>query len=266
MLARKFWFCLFSYLFAGEIGAAIPADFMFHNKPVDALCFFNMEGNEIDLNQCGLAKEKYVMKGQNSKLIEKGYIGYNWQDPQFSDSAQGYSYYKFFNAGEKLYWLYTINSGGGTGDFTAIHLVKRKEADILDLETLAGGDRCNGGLQDVSEVHNHLSFSQNLTAYDLVALSKASPPKIKAYDDLAACAICCVAKAYYKVNSDAQLKLDYVDLGTIADSKEMPDQGALQSCFNQLLFTYVATGNIKLKQNTLDELVAKFYQTCKKSS
>ncbi|PWY56770.1 hypothetical protein DGG96_05010 [Legionella qingyii] len=265
MLLRTFGFFLFSYLFTVKIWAAVPADFMFHDKPIDALCFFNMEGTVIDLNQCGLAKEKYVMKGQNSKLIANGYIGYDWQDPEFSDSSQGYSYYKFFNAGERTYWLYTVNSGGGTGHFTAIHRVKRKNADILDLETLAGGDRCNGGLQDVSEVNNHLIFSQNLTAYDLVALSKGADPSVKAYDDLAACAICCVAKAYYNVDSNAQLKLDYIDLGTIADTKEMPDQGALQSCFNQLFISYVAAGNTKLKQNMLDEFAAKFNQTCKKS-
>ncbi|QMT61482.1 hypothetical protein [Legionella sp. PC997] len=264
MWVRTVCFCFFSYLFAGEIGAAIPADFIFHDKPVDALCFFNMEGNEIDLNQCGLAKENYVMKGQNSKLIAEGFIGYNWQDPEFSDSAQGYSYYKFFNAGEKLYWLYTLNSGGGTGVFTAIHLVKRKKADILNLETLAGGDRCNGGLQNVSESNHHLIFSQNLTAYDLIALSKEPDPRVKAYDDLAACAICCVAKAYYKVDSNAQLKFDYVDLGTIADTKEMPNQGALQSCFNQLFISYIAAGNSKLTQNTLNEFAAKFKQTCTK--
>lgn len=265
MQMRIFWFILFSYLFAAKINAAAPADLMFHDKPIDPLCFFNIEGKTIDLEQCGVEKEKYVVKGHNSQLIAKGYIGYNWQDPQFPDSTEGYSYYKFFNAGESLYWLYTINSGGGTGEFTAIHRVKRKNTDTLEVETLADGDRCNGGLHDVAEINNHLHFSQNLTAYDLIALSKNLDPTVKAYDDLAACAICCVAKAYYEVNSNAQLKLSYVDLGTIEETKEMPDQGALQSCFNQLITSYVTAGKTKLKQNMLDEFAAKFKQTCKKN-
>ncbi len=262
---RIFWFFLFSNLFAAKINAVVPADLMFDNKPIDPLCFFNLEGKTIDLKKCGLEKEKYVIKRRNSQLMAKGYIGYNWQDPQFPDSAEGYSYYKFFNAGENRYWLYTINSGGGTGEFTAIHEVKRKNADTLEIETLADGDRCNGGLQDVAEINNHLNFSQNLTAYELIALSKKLDPNVKAYDDLAACAVCCAAKAYYEVSSNAHLKLSYVDLKTIDEAKEIPDQGLLQSCFNQLITSYITVGKTKLKQNMLDELTAKFNQTCKKN-
>ncbi|KTD40227.1 hypothetical protein Lpar_1544 [Legionella parisiensis] len=264
MQMRMSRFFLFSCLFAAKINAAVPVDLMFHNKPIDPLCFFNIDGKTIDLKQCGQEKEKYVIKGHNSQLIAQGYIGYNWQDPQFPDSAEGYSYYRFFNAGENLYWLYTINSGGGTGNFTSIHRVKRKNTDTLEVETLVDGDRCNGGLQDVAEINNHLNFSQNLTAYDLIALSKNLDPKVKAYDDLAACAICCVAKAYYKVNSNMQLKLSYVDLGATEETQEMPDQGALQSCFNHLIASYVTAGKTQLKQDMLDGLAAKFKQTCKK--
>ncbi|WP_392538148.1 hypothetical protein [Legionella sp. 227] len=258
-------FIIFSSVFAAKISAAVPADLMFHNQPIDALCFFNSEGNEIDLEDCGLAKAKYAVKGHNSSLIAKGYIGYNWQDPEYPGPAEGYSYYKFFNAGNNEYWLYTINSGGGTGDFTTLYKVKRKNTRTLEIEMLVGGDRCNGGVQDVSVVNNHLSFSQNLTAYDLIALSKTSDLKVKAYDDLAACAICCVAKAYYELNSNAQLQLNFVDLEHAKDMQEMTEQGTLQPCFNQLFASYNAEGKNKLTQNMLDEFVAKFKQTCKKA-
>lgn len=264
MKIRLFLGILFSYLSIVKVCAAVPSELMFHNKPIDALCFFNLEGKEIDLEKCGLAAAKYIMKGTNSSLIAKGYIGYNWQDPKYPGSTEGYSYYKFFNSGKNIYWIYTINSGGGTGEFTAIHQVKRKNTSTLEIETLRGGDRCNGGLQDVFDVNNHLSFSQNLTAYDLIALSKKYAPKVKAYDDLAACAICCVAKAYYELTANAQLQLNYVDLGTVKNIKEMPEQGRFQSCFNQLLASYVVAGKTKLKQNMLDEFAAKFNQTCKK--
>lgn len=262
MKIRVCWFILLAYLLAAKISAAVPADLMFHDKPIDALCFFNVEGKEIELKQCGLAKAKYAVKGHNASLIEKGYIGYNWQDPEYPGPAEGYSYYKFFNAGKNVYWLYTINSGGGTGDFTAILRVKRKSTDILEIETLVDGDRCNGGVQDVSAVNDHLSFSQNLTAYDLIALSKKAAPDVKAYDDLAACAICCVAKAYYELSGNAQLQLSYVDLDKVKEIQEMPEQGTLQPCLNQLFTSYATEGKTKLKHNMLDEFVAKFKQTC----
>ncbi|MCE0721654.1 MULTISPECIES: hypothetical protein [Legionella] len=44
------------------------------------------------------------------------------------------------------------------------------------------------------------------------------------------------------MNSHAQLKLNYVDLGTIEETQELPDQGSLQPCFNQLITTYVTAG------------------------
>lgn len=44
MQMRIFWFFLFSNLFAAKINAAVPTDLMFHNKPIDPLCFFNLEG------------------------------------------------------------------------------------------------------------------------------------------------------------------------------------------------------------------------------
>ncbi|MCW8416713.1 hypothetical protein OQJ18_14380 [Fluoribacter dumoffii] len=264
MKIKTFLLLLCSPLLAPKINAAVPPALMFHNKPVDALCFFNFEGKEIDLERCGLAKTKYGVKGHNSNLMAKGYIGYNWQDPEDPGPAEGYSYYKFFSAGKNLYWVYTINSGGGTGEFTTLYQVKRKNTTTLEAEMLIGGDRCNGGIQNVSLENHHLIFSQNLTAFDFIALSKTSAPQLKAYDDLAACAICCVAEAYYELNSDAKLQLNYVDLGTVNDIKEMPEQGALQPCFNQLLVAYAAGGKRKLKQNMLDEFAAKFMNTCKK--
>lgn len=260
MKIRKCWVFLFLYLVVATINAATPDDLMFNNKPIDALCFSNPEGNRIQLNQCGLAKEKYVMKGANSALIRKGYIGYDWQSPE--DSAEGYSYYKFFDAGNNLYWLYTINNGGGSGQFSGLNLVKRKSPNELDIQNLAGGDRCNGGLQDVSESNNQLTFSINLTAYDLVILSKKASSKLNAYEDLAACAVCCVGKAFYEVRVGAKPKLNYVDLVVESNSDEMPQQGSLQPCFNKLLSSYITSGKTKLKPDMLDELAVQFNQTC----
>ncbi|STY31041.1 Uncharacterised protein [Legionella wadsworthii] len=265
MRKRIVCFLLCTFLLAEKINADIPKDLMFHNEPIDALCFFNFEGKDLDLQHCGLAKEKYLVKGHDSSLLAKGYIGFNWQDPLFPDSAQGYSYYKFFSAGENQYWLYTLNSGGGTGNFTAIHQVKRKNENTLEIKTLTGGDRCNGGLQDVTQYQDQLRFSQNLTAYDLLALASTSEPTVKAYDDLAACAICCVADAFYELDANAQLKLRYVDLGNIKDAKELPEQGALQPCFNQLLTSYIQAGKTKLTQDILHEFALKFEKTCKES-
>lgn len=154
-------------------------------------------------------------------LIKKGFTGYDWQDP-LNSATQGYSYYKIFNAGNHRYWIYTVNNGGGSGDFTAIQLIKRKNANTLETKAITRGDRYNGGLQNVSEKNSQLTFSANLTAYDFINPAENHNSSTKAYDDLAACAVCCVAKAFYTVSANTKPQLQYIALGNIKNAKEMP--------------------------------------------
>lgn len=258
---------MLSSLFVSMACASVPEDLMMHNQPIDALCFFNMEGNPttIDLNTCGYSKYKYAIKGHNAMLIKKGFIGYDWRDPTLNSATQGHSYYKIFNAGNHRYWIYTVNSGGGSGDFTAIQLIKKRNANTLETKAITGGDRCNGGLQNVSEKNNQLTFSVNLTAYDFIGLAKNHNPSVQAYDDLAACAVCCVAKAFYSVSANTKPQLQYVVLNNIKNAQEMPNQGKQQACFNKLFAAYVTSGKTQFKQNKLNEFVNKFNQTCLKN-
>ena len=248
--------------------ATVPAALEFNNKPIDSLCFSNDEGNsnQIDLRNCGLLKEHYITQGFDSDLLSKGYIGYKWQDPQLPDSNQGYSYYKFYKAKKGQFWIYSINNGGGTGQFTGVHLINRDTTNSVHIESLAGGDRCNGGIENVSEKKGNLSFAVNLTAYDFIALSKKLNPSIKAYDDLAACAACCVAQAYYETEPNQTPHLNYVDIKSTDDNEQMPDQGELQNCFNKLFASYVKKGTYQLKQPQVDEFVVEFNKTCVKSA
>ncbi len=257
----KLVFCISLFT---SLASAFPADLMLENKPIDSLCFFNLENNKstINLKQCGIKKEKYILKGTNADLIKKGYIGYDWQDPTLQGSAQGYSYYRYFNAGNNQFWVYTINNGGGSGDFTAINLVKYKNKDKLELKNINGGDRCNGGISDVSYKNDKLLFGMHLTAYDLIKLANKAPTSLKAYDDLAACAVCCVATAKYEVSSSATSTLLYVDLNLVKSIKEMPEQGQLQSCFNKMLVSYIDAGFTRLNNDQLSQLADKFNKLC----
>ena len=252
-----------SFLFSSLTWATVPEDLMIKSYPVDPLCFFNLQSTAktINLEHCGLNKHKFIIKGQNRNLIQKGFIGYDIQSSDTSGRT-GYSYYKLFNAGPHQYWIYTVNNGGGTGDFTAIQLIKRKNANQLSTKNIAGGDRCNGGVRDVSEKNNQLSYSINLTAYDLISFSENVSSPNQAYSDLADCAVCCVAKAVYTVNANKPSELQYIDLGNVQNVKTMPQQGKRQACFNNLFVSYVKSGKTKLQKTELDTLVKKFNQRC----
>ena len=216
------------------------------------------------MNDCGAAKEKYRVTGQEAELKKKGYIGFDWQDESMSGEMHGYSYYRYFSASNKSFWIYAINNTGGSGEFDNIYLAKRMDANTLRMEPVAGGDRCNGGIQDVSEKGNTLSYSVNLTAYDVTDLAKTKLKDVKAYDDLAACAVCCVATARYQIDPGMKLTLNHVELQKVAAASELPDQGKYQACFNNLMMDYVKKNQLKLEAAALDTFVQKFHDECAK--
>src|SRR5438045_4019205 len=90
------FFCLSAY--SKNVDTSVPADLMYAGKPIDSLCFLANKEDIIDLNKCGLKKEKYTLNGLDNDLIKKGYIGYNWKDTSTSYSSEGSTYYKIFPA------------------------------------------------------------------------------------------------------------------------------------------------------------------------
>lgn len=258
---------LFLLLFTTVIKVAagnvpqLPMDLLYNDKPIDSLCFQNPEKNTLDLAHCGAKQQKLLPQMSNEQLLKKGYIGYDWKDPTLpSHAPRGYSYYRFFQAGKHQYWIYSVNNGGGTGVFTAIYLVQRNALNTLKIDYITGGDRCNGGIQDnVFVQKNKLNFKMNLTSYDLIALAKPSLRDLKAYDDLAACAVCCVATGTYTANLD-KLNFAYVKLNNIEE--DLPGQGKYQTCFNQLYVEYINRKGLKMTQNELKEFANAFNQSC----
>ncbi|MGQ3891684.1 hypothetical protein [Legionella sp. CNM-4043-24] len=247
--------------------ASVPPDLQFSGKPIDALCFSNLEDNsdKVNLNQCGIKKDAMKIKGHNSDLLKQGFIGFDWQATNTSYPSQGSSYYKWFEAGHQAFWVYTLNNGGGSGDFTAINQVKRLSPNKLQVKTIASGDRCNGGIQDVSVNDTRLSFSVNLTAADFLSLAGDNPHNLQAYDDLSACAVCCTAKAFYEVGSSLDPRLSWIDFsGHGTNLEEMPQQGKYQACFNKLFARYVSKGTVKLNTAQLKQFVKDFNTGCVK--
>lgn len=242
-------------------GTPVPDSLMYSGMPVDSLCFANPD-TKINLKRCGAAWEKYRIIDSHTDLNKKGYIGYDWADTTNAPGAQGFSYYRYFKAGNNQFWIYSINNGGGSGNFTNLYLVKRLDANTLSVKNIAGGDRCNGGIQDVSEKNAVVTFSVNLTPYDLVALSHVKLNTINAYDDLAACAACCAGKAFYTVDKQLAPKFDYVNLDSVTQVSDLPDQGKYQTCFNNLFVTYVNKQKNHLTQTGMDEFATQFKASC----
>lgn len=251
-------FCVIS-VFAHAASPKFATNLQYQNQPIDARCF---ESNgTVPLGDCthnDTSTEK--VSGHNAFLIDKGFIGADYVSVEKEKFPAGYSYYKVLGSANGEYIVYTINSGGGSGEFTALKLVKLKE-DQLYIQTIKAGDRCNGGVNEVKLNQETLTFEINITPYDLIDLSGSNNLKFLAYDDIAACAACCIGKAVYEVNiNDAAMQtLKTIKLDN--DYQQDEFNGAKQVCFNKVLLDFTK-GKQTLSPDDLKEFSMRLDKVC----
>lgn len=129
-------------------------------------------------------------------------------------------------------------SGGGTGQFSTV-VAARTEGDTLIIDrSLPLGDRCNGGIASAAVDHGLLTVARNVTPFDVVAALADSldgdPPTddafgLEAYDDMPACAVCCVGEATVHVSGrDSGRESGRESLGFETDLQQIAlERGAL---------------------------------------
>ena len=247
-----------------------PADLMYLGKPVDASCFSTMghqtDDNKYDLSECSTPNSKLKIT-YNDYLTKKGFYGNDWKGKiENGDDyiSEGYDYYKVWPAGDNHYWVLSMENGGGTGIFTTINLYTRNDFNTVSIIPIDGGDRCNGGIDlDTIKLTEHgIQYSAEVTAADFLSIKNGNPHHLQAYDDLAACAICCTAKIFYEVDQKLNLKFLYMDLDKTPKFDELPTQGKYQACFNKLQSSYIAKGKDRLDESQVTKFVEEFNREC----
>lgn len=244
----------------------IPEEFMYQGKPINALCIGNLTSHldekSINLKECVKEINKYKTDAANKALINKGYVGvdYSNKDEKENPWDRGYAYYKYLGKHGEDHVLYFLENTGGSGMFSNILIVKREGDKLILKENSAGGDRCNGGIDNAKLENNQLYYSMNLTPFDYIALSNENPKEIKPYDDLASCAVCCQGSANFSYDFQNKPKLISIDLGDLPDKEQT--QGKYQTCFNQLLTNKINSGKKQLSEDELRNFVKEFNAQC----
>jgi hypothetical protein len=243
---------------AYPIPKSFPDSLIYQNKPLDPLCITEFNSTHSALNQCGSVQQGLKISGYNSNLMRKGFVGFDFQENDKYPS-RGYSYYKPFGVINGAAIVYSVSSGGGSGEFTAIQLVKRTDNNIK-VTVLNGGDRCNGGISDVIRDHNTLTYSVSITPFDFLILANDNPHHLKAYHDLLACAACCAGKAVFARHDDnfSKEKLLYVDFNHYA----LAGWSNSPSCFDSLIQNYLKQGKTRFNPQELQAFTQKFNQVC----
>lgn len=246
----------------------MPSDLLYQGKPIDPLCLYEMENHTtaIDLKKCGIqAVAKRKVTGTDKELIKNGFIGFDYLWGDESDfQSNAYSYYKVLGQYKDAYLIYTLNNSGGTGQFSDLFWLKRT-AYAIELKHITGGDRCNGGINQAKREGTNFTFNVNLTPADFFDLVKTEQNRLKPYDDLAACAACCVAKANFQINPTIdpyQATLISVELDRDNVENNLNNNSHYQDCFDNLFNQYIKQGKEVMTPDALKVFVKTFNQQC----
>lgn len=223
----------------------------YQGKPIHPACFAINLGDEpskvINLDTCNKDKSKVLQK-----------------DGYFTNEIEGIKQDSFTryavigNQGDR----YLIVSGswtGGTGFFTDVAWYQKTDHTLHILKSLAGGDRCNGGVEKIGP----WQYAVHLTPYDMLTFG-GTLSKLNAYQDLDASAAGCVAKAIYQFNPDKQtstFKMVQLNKKPLSMERWVLEL-KYQYCFNRLYNTFVETNRLTLSQTDLDHFKNQFETIC----
>lgn len=247
--------------------SAPEATFVFHRAPIHPACLDNeeaKEGDKIDLVACTASGRK------NDRSVQH-------KNGEFSAEARVQngmrtifaSYRVLANRGT-TFVVQSRASGGGTGIFDTIQIVELAGNRLVIRKFVTGGDRCVGGIQSATVTSNHLRYSNNLTAYYVIA----NPGETLSgrYAELDSGAVTCVAtnNSEYDLDSGKEQQVSVALTGDWYTSNSQPtpleagNGDDVNSCFDRLYNSYFARKETVLRPPALAAFRKKFFATCKK--
>ncbi len=126
----------------------------------------------------------------------------------------------------------TLMSGGGSGFFSGVAIVKLDGNKLISVRTFDGGDRCNGGIHASRIEGGKVVVENNITPGDFTAIAYGDSHGIEPYRDVTASAASCVGQTVSVDGNITQVILDPEPLQddiSDDDAKRYP----LQRCFNK---------------------------------
>ena len=239
----------------------LPDALVVEGMPVDPVCFNILGGEEntsVTLTQCA---ETYNYKDVAQEVTEDGYISsvFRYSDDP-ADAPLALVRYKYLGETDRGYNILVESASGGTGQFSSVYIVGENGAELEILDTIAGGDRCNGGIESASVVEGNLVFNQYVTPFDFLDLADSNPYGLKAYQDLDACAVCCYGVARYNQDGFKGISVT-VEGDFLAKDEDAPERG-LQNCFDKVLKTRMDIGQAEMPTEVVQSFVQEFHDAC----
>jgi hypothetical protein len=260
------WVIFISFVFVGCSAKDQQAERSFtylgkpiHPSSIEAL--YNSENKALGLKTLETKSNFQEWKERPGWLIAE-------YDKDIESGRTSFFAYKFLANVQDRFLLLIKYSGGGTGTFDNILVIKKTQDQLFFLEALGEGDRCNGGISEGKTVGAVFYYWRNLTPVDIIRLATEIKIDLTAYEDLEASAISCFGVADYKYDlADDKNELLSISLdGEKRDEEGWTERYQAQSCFNKIYNSYLKAKKAQLSLKDLDEFVKKFKDECLKSS
>ena len=252
----KYFLLILFILFTPSAFAQTTSPLIYKGHFIDPICIDRLAGAGI-----GRDYEKQVpLKACISGKSKKDKDGSVMQENLNKSDDHSYAAYNYLGARQnKNILIEFFQNTGGLGIFSSI-LELQIDKSYLKLVTVhAAGDRCNGGIDSASFKNDKLSYSQNVTPYDIINLFY--PKNLSAYKDIDGCAICCVATENHIEDKLETITFPKETLSSTNDylSNDLEFKKArgenprsAQSCFNKVLReNIVKNGNVWEKNGSV---------------
>jgi len=225
-----------------------PRPLLVDGKPINPLCLLPIadqtgQSSRIDLKNC-----VSDITLENTIPPIPGLIGFDYANKgEPSDWPRSSFYYRYLGQLGKVSILFAQYSGGGSGHFTSLVELERRDAASFNFRDIAGGDRCNGAISNYSVTNGHVQYTQDLTPWMLMQFGLAQLDT--AFDGLESSATSCVATAHMRGSHLVSITLDH----GVANNSYKP-----QACFDQTHLKFVGKKDFELDRAKLDSFRSQF--------
>lgn len=273
-----------------NVTGAFPPGLIYNGRPVDPLCFINQLSVDSESDRIDLRPEKCL-------ATEYKDLEYFSTSPYNTALAYQYAHDEFGSPMSKPYLMIQYagpllneadnpiahppleadipvvirSSGGGTGQFSTLHKMRRLDEHSLQIiETLSGGDRCNSGIDAAYlDQDGHLNYSINLTPYTMVLLGEQDDPDflntVVPFEDLDDCAVCCYGQAHYKEMDLVSVSINEALRDALPQRRYSEDARAerrKQICFDSVVGSQIEDGKAQFTPDEWHAFIRNVEYSC----
>ena len=249
------------------------AAFTFRGRVIDPRCVTRLV-EETPNWRTGLARNGRLDLGRCEAEQDKSKITRRENWVQVDGSPSGgmsipYDSYEVIARDGSQFVIATDWSGGGTGKFTDLAIVRKRDAALLlEKSLLHETDRCNGGLDNPRVEGDKLFWSEDITSNDVVRFGDERFSNL--YSQLDHGAANCVATRNMEYDfASGQSRFISITLTGrfyLPPSKFLNDEfgagNAYQHCFNEYYNGFVKRGQTELGPSALKEFAQGFKRVC----